>query len=57
MGYILINCRTSHKCYNYQGKNHLTSICENTTNINDKEDSIDNNEENEEKVAMLIDTK
>ena len=57
MGYILINCRTSHKCYNCQGKNHLTSICENTTNINNKEDSIDNNEENEEKVAMLIDTK
>ena len=56
-GHILINCRTSHKCYNCQGKNHRTSICENTTNIDDKEDSINNDEENEEKVAMLIDAK
>ena len=51
------NCRTSYKCYNCRGKNHHTSICENTTNIDDKKDSIDNNEENEKKVAMLIDAK
>ena len=36
-GDILKNCRA---------KNHHTSICENTTNINDKKDSIDDNEEN-----------
>ena len=39
------------------GKNHHTSICENTTNIDDKKDSIDDNGENEVKVAMLIDAK
>ena len=32
-------------------------ICKSTTNIDDKKDSIDYNEENEEKVAMLIDAK
>ena len=56
-GHIMKNCRTSYKCYNCRGKNHHTSICENTTNIDDKKDSIDNNEENEKKVAMLIDAK
>ena len=56
-GHILKNCRTSCKCYNCRGKNHHTSICENTTNIDDKKDSVDDNEENEEKVAMLIDAK
>ena len=56
-GHILINCRTSYKCYNCRGKNHHTSICENTTNTGDKEDSISDNEENEGKVAMLIDAK
>ena len=54
-GHIFKNCRTSYKCYNCRGKNHRTSICENTTNIDDKRDSIHDNEENEEKVAMLID--
>ena len=57
MGDTLKNCRTSYKCYNCRGKNHHTSICENTTNIDDKKDSIDINEENEEKVAMVIDAK
>ena len=57
MGDTLKNCRTSCKCYNCRGKNHHTSICENTTNIDDKKDSIDINEENEEKVAMVIDAK
>ena len=56
-GHIMKNCRTSYKCYNCRGKNHHTSICENTTNIDDKKDSIDINEENEEKVAMVIDAK
>ena len=56
-GHIFKNCRTSYKCYNCRGKNHRTSICENTTNIDDKRDSIHDNEENEEKVAMLIDAK
>ena len=59
-GHILKNCRTSWKCYNYQGKNHHTSICENTININDKKDNKsqnNDNEENEEKVAMMIDAK
>ena len=56
-GHTLKNCRTSYKCYNCRGKNHHTSICENTTNIDDKKDSIDINEENEKKVAMLIDAK
>ena len=32
-------------------------ICETTTNIDDKKDSIDDNKENEEKVAMMIDAK
>ena len=57
MGDTLKNCRTSCKCYNCHGKNHHTSIFENTTNIDDKKDSIDINEENEEKVAMVIDAK
>ena len=57
MGDTLKNCRTSCKCYNCRGKNHHTSICENTTNIDDKKDSIDINEENEKKVAMVIDAK
>ena len=39
------------------GKNHHTSICENTTNIDDKNDSVDDNGEKEVKVAMLIDAK
>ena len=56
-GHIFKNWRTSYKCYNCRGKNHHTSICENTTNIDDKRDSIHDNEENEEKVAMLIDAK
>ena len=56
-GHILKNCRTSYKCYSCRGKNHHTSICENTTNIDDKNDSIDGNKEDEEKVAMLIDAK
>ena len=46
----------SYKCCNCQGKNHQTSICENTTNVNDKND-IDGNKEDEEKKAMLIDAK
>ena len=45
------------KCYNCRAKNQHTSICENNTNIDDKKDSIDDNEENEEKVVMLIDAK
>ena len=63
MGHILKNCRTSYKCYNCWGKNYHTSICENATNIDDKKDrknqklSVDDNEENKEKVAMLIDAK
>ena len=56
-GHILKNFRTSYKCYNCRGENHHTSICENTTNIDDKKDSIDDNGENEVKVAMLIDAK
>ena len=47
-GHIFKNCRA---------KNHHTSISENTTNINDKKDSIDDNEENGQRVAMLIDPK
>ena len=35
-GHILKNCRTSYKCYNCQGKSYHTSICENTSNIDDK---------------------
>ena len=56
-GHILKNCRTSYKCYNCRGKNPHTSICENTTNIDDKKDSIDDNKENEDKMALLIDVK
>ena len=56
-GHILKNCRTSYNCYSCRGKNHYTLICENTTNIDDKKDSVDDHEENEEKVAMLIDAK
>lgn len=35
-GHILESCRTSYKCYNCQGQNHRTSICEQTTNIDNK---------------------
>ena len=52
---ILKNCRTSYKCYNCRGKSNHTSICESTTNVDDKNDSIDGNKEDEEKVTMLID--
>ena len=63
-GHILLkNYITSYKCHKCQGKNHCTLICDNTINIDDKKDSksqkpaVIDSEENEEKVAMLIDAK
>ena len=61
-GHVIKNCRANYKCFNCQGKNHHTAICDRLKYIKSdaKETKIvtaDDYNKNDENVSMLVDAK
>ena len=60
--HVIKNCRTNYKCFNCQGKNHHTAICDRLKCIKSdaKETEIvtpNDGNKNDENVSMLVDSK
>ena len=61
-GHVMKNCRANYKCFNCQGKNHHTAICDRLKCIKSdaKETEIltaNDGNKNNENVSMLVDAK
>ena len=61
-GHVIKNCRANYKCFNCQGKNHHTAICDRLKCIKSdaKETKIvtaNDNSKSDENVSMLVDAK
>ena len=61
-GHVIKNCRANYKCFNCQGKNHHTAICDRLKCIKSdaKETEIvtpNDGKKNDENVSMLVDSK
>ena len=61
-GHVIKNCRANYKCFNCQGKNHHTAICDRLKCIKSdaKETEIvtpNDGNKNDENVSMLVDSK
>ena len=61
-GHVIKNCRANYKCFNCQGKNHHTAICDRLKCIKSdaKETEIvtaNDGNKNEENISMLVDSK
>ena len=61
-GHVIRNCRANYKCFNCQGKNHHTTICDRLKCMKSdaKETKIvtaNDDNKNDEKVSMLVDAK
>ena len=61
-GHVIKNCRANYKCFNCQGKNHHTAICDRLKCIKSdaKETEIvtaNDGNKNDENFSMLVDAK